>query len=49
MERVEQLMQLKEGASEDIMLRDFVNKRGMLMNETMRVLAKQCTTLCNQY
>ena len=31
------------------MLRDFVNKRSMLLNETMRRLSHQCATLCGQY
>ena len=31
------------------MLRDFVNKRAMLLNETMRTLATQCNRLCGDY
>ena len=31
------------------MLRDFINKRSIIASETMRNLAKQCTTLCDRY
>ena len=31
------------------MLRDFVNKRAMLLNETMRSLANHCVTKCNAF
>ena len=49
MERIEQLLNLEAGQSEDIMLRDFVNKRAMLLNETMRKLAFECNHLCSAY
>ena len=49
MERVQQLLSLDADQSEDVMLRDFVNKRGMLLNETMRSLAGQCVRVCNEH
>ena len=49
MERVEQLLSLESDQSEDIMLRDFVNKRAMLLNETMRKLAFECNSLCSAF
>ena len=49
MEKIEQLMQLDAEKSEDVMLRDFVNKRGMLLNETLRTLARQCLKVCSKH
>ena len=49
MEKINQLMQLDADSSEDVMLRDFVNKRAMLFNETLRGLARHCVNKCNAY
>ena len=48
MERIEQLMQLDAEKSEDVMLRDFVNKRSIHLNETLRTLANTCVAACSQ-
>ena len=49
MEKINQLLSLQSDQSEDILLRDFVNKRAMLLNETMRTLANYCVTQCKAF
>ena len=49
MDRVEQMMQMSETDSEDLLLREFVNKRAVMQNETLRTLASQCISLCSMY
>ena len=50
MEKAEQLMALQEeGKSEDLMMREFVSSRAMLLNATLRKLSKHCISICSKY
>ena len=42
-------MSLEADQSEDMVLRDFVNKRVILQNESLRKLARHCVSVCNAY
>ena len=49
MEQVDQLHQVDSQHREDLYLKDFVNKRNMLLTETMRSMANLCMSKCQEH
>ena len=49
MEQIENLMKVDESSREDLMLKDFINKRAGLLNELVRTLSQQCLKSCSEH
>ena len=45
-EQTDTLLQVDEAKREDVYLKDFINKRSLLLNDTLRQLSQQCVVSC---